>query len=85
MRAPRLYRRGLKKNREFVGACVRFADKVSSELQLLLFDPQTSGGLLIALQPEAAPEAIRQPKAAGCPAMLVGEVVEKASLPIMVC
>ena len=75
---------GLKKNREFVGTCVRFADGVPSELQQLLFDPQTSGGLLIALQPEAAPEAIRQLKAAGCPAMLVGEVVEKASLPIMV-
>jgi selenide, water dikinase len=75
---------GLKKNREFIGTCVRFADGVSSELQQLLFDPQTSGGLLIAFQPEFIAEASRQLQAAGCPAMLVGEVIEKVSTPIEV-
>jgi selenide, water dikinase len=75
---------GLKKNREFVGTRVRFAGGVSSELQQLLFDPQTSGGLLIALQPELIAEASRQLEAVGCPAMQVGEVIEKAALPIMV-
>src|SRR5215470_12460507 len=40
---------GLKNNRAFIGDCVEFASNVSSEHQCLLFDPQTSGGLLIAI------------------------------------
>jgi selenide,water dikinase len=70
---------GLKKNREFAGDCVRFAADRAPELQHILFDPQTSGGLLIALQPEFAREAGAQLGQAGCPAMQVGEVIEKAS------
>jgi len=43
---------GLKNNREFIGDCAGFATAVSKEYRDLLFDPQTSGGLLITL-PEA--------------------------------
>src|SRR5208282_38684 len=39
---------GLKNNRDFIGECVQFADSVPEENRALLFDPQTSGGLLIA-------------------------------------
>jgi selenide, water dikinase len=75
---------GLKKNREFAGSCVRFADGVPAELQNLLFDPQTSGGLLIAIQPEFAEEARTRLAGSGCTAMQVGEVVDKTSPPIEV-
>jgi selenide,water dikinase len=68
---------GLKKNREFVGDCARFAAGVTRELQHLLFDPQTSGGLLVALQPQFAEDACALLEKAGCSAMKVGEVVEK--------
>jgi selenide, water dikinase len=70
---------GLKKNRQFVGSCAQFSTAVSTETQLLLFDPQTSGGLLIALHPAFAEKASQLLKEAACPAMQVGEVIPKTS------
>jgi selenide,water dikinase len=75
---------GLKKNREFIGNCVRFAHGVSAEIQQLLFDPQTSGGLLIAIAPQFAGEARSLLANADCLAMQVGEVIEKTSPAIKV-
>ncbi len=43
---------GLKNNRAFAASCVRFASELPPAIEALLYDPQTSGGLLIAL-PEA--------------------------------
>jgi selenide,water dikinase len=40
---------GGNRNREFYGPRVRFADEVSDEMAAMVFDPQTSGGLFIAL------------------------------------
>jgi selenide,water dikinase len=50
---------GLHNNRDFLGDCVRFADAVPDENRALLYDPQTSGGLLVALAPQAATDAVR--------------------------
>jgi selenide,water dikinase len=70
---------GLEKNREFVGDSVRFAAGVSPELRQLLFDPQTSGGLLVAVERQSKERACRLLKEANCPAMVVGEVAEQTS------
>ncbi|MCH6554460.1 MAG: selenide, water dikinase SelD, partial [Acidobacteria bacterium] len=43
---------GLKNNREFVGDCAAFEASVPPEVQHLLYDPQTSGGLLVAIAPD---------------------------------
>jgi selenide, water dikinase len=42
---------GLKNNREFAGSCVAIETKMAAEIEDLLYDPQTSGGLLISLSP----------------------------------
>jgi selenide, water dikinase len=43
---------GLYNNRDFVSDCVTLSEEIPSEIEALLYDPQTSGGLLVAL-PEA--------------------------------
>jgi len=75
---------GLNKNREFAGSSTQFGPGVSAELQHLLFDPQTSGGLLASVQRESAEQARGLLESAGCAAMQVGEVIERTSVPIEV-
>jgi selenide,water dikinase len=45
---------GLKNNREFVSCAVEARRELAPEIEALLYDPQTSGGLLISLPPEDA-------------------------------
>ena len=70
---------GLKNNRAFVGDCVGFAPNVSQEYQDLLFDPQTSGGLLAAISPESEDAALATLRTHGVAARRVGRIVEKSS------
>jgi len=70
---------GLKNNRDFVGGCAEFASSVAQEYRDLLFDPQTSGGLLIAIDPSAADEALRALERHGVAVARVGNVVAKKS------
>jgi selenide,water dikinase len=69
---------GAYNNRSFRGAFVAFAASVPQRVQDLLFDPQTSGGLLIAVAAEEAERLVAALKAGGigC-AAIVGEVIAK--------
>jgi selenide, water dikinase len=49
-------------------------------MQRLLFDPQTSGGLLMAVEPQAAAALVEQLRADGLPAAVVGYVREGEGL-----
>ncbi|MFZ3265444.1 MAG: selenide, water dikinase SelD, partial [Terriglobales bacterium] len=66
---------GLKANREFAECLVGYADNVPEEVRTLLYDPQTAGGLLIAVAPESAAPLTRALQDAGVPAVEIGEVV----------
>jgi selenide,water dikinase len=70
---------GLKNNRAFVSDCASFAPSVPAEYQDLLFDPQTSGGLLVAITPEVAETALATLQRHGVNARRVGKVVAKRS------
>jgi len=70
---------GAKTNREFIGDCAEFAPGVAQEYRDLLFDPQTSGGLLIAVAPAAAEAALASLVRHGSEARQVGRVLAKQS------
>ena len=70
---------GLKNNRAFVGDCASFASSVPQEYQDLLFDPQTSGGLLVAVAVEQADAALTALRRHGVVAHRIGNVLPKRS------
>jgi len=68
---------GLKRNIEFVAGCVEFVDSISKEIRNVLFDPQTSGGLLLSVAAADAPGMAEALHENGIPAQEIGQVVEK--------
>jgi selenide,water dikinase len=75
--AQGLYPGGLHKNREFYSSQVRVARGLPEYISDIVFDPQTSGGLLISIAPDRAPVLLRSLKEAGvADAAIVGEVVK---------
>lgn len=64
---------GLNNNRDFASCAVTISAAVPPDVEALLYDPQTSGGLLLSL-PESA--------AAGLP--VIGRVLPRADRPIVV-
>lgn len=69
---------GLKSNQEFASCAVEMARELAPEIEALLYDPQTSGGLLISLpEPDAATIEKRLPGA-----YRIGRVLERQSRPI---
>jgi selenide,water dikinase len=68
---------GLKNNRDFVGDCAGYAESVAQVHRDLLFDPQTSGGLLVAISPESADAAISTLEQRGVTPRRIGRVVAK--------
>jgi len=73
---------GLNRNRDFVLPHVRFADAIDAADRALLFDPETSGGLLIALDPAQARSFIAQAEADGQFARIIGETIAGSGIEI---
>ncbi len=70
------YPGGLVNNRDYIGDAVS-ADGVTQEDLLPLYDPQTSGGLLIAVSARSKDDLVRALEDSGTLAAVVGEVVEE--------
>jgi selenide, water dikinase len=68
---------GLKNNREWLEGCVEFAASVPEEVRCLLFDPQTSGGLLVSIAAAHAEKALAAMAAKKVPAQIIGNVLSK--------
>ena len=71
------------RNRNHVGAKVEFKN-CSFALEEILFDPQTSGGLLAAMDRRDAGEALERLKTLGLPCAIVGEVTAKCAKSVYV-
>ena len=69
---------GLHRNRDFYGKLVEFSKQVPDYTQDILFDAQTSGGLLIVLTPETAELLMSKLQKAGVQdATIIGEIISK--------
>jgi selenide,water dikinase len=74
---------GGRRNREFYGARARISDEVASEMAEIFFDPQTSGGLLIALPESQALALLAELQAGGnLEAAVIGRVVAQTAFAI---
>lgn len=71
------------RNRNHSGPFVKFQD-IPFAMEEVLFDPQTSGGLLIAIGAEEAKQLAEELRAIGLPAAIVGEITEKTEIEILV-
>ena len=76
---------GVDANRAYSSQFVQIDEGIPEEAPHLLYDPQTSGGLLVALAPEAARDFVRDLHKAGIPtAAVIGEVVAAEKSPIQI-
>lgn len=62
-------------NSHYFGGQVRFDPAIDQANQMLLFDPQTSGGLLLAVPPDKIDQLFSRAKEISQPVWVIGEVI----------
>ena len=70
--------KGAYDNRNFIRNDVKISKNVSSFVDDVVFDPQTSGGLLIALSEDDANKLVKKLHESGQVGNIIGKVKEKA-------
>ncbi len=75
---------GADSNRAYLECQVRLAGDVDKNLEQVMYDPQTSGGLLIVMPPEQAETFSRLLAKHNLPASIVGEVIEREEKTLVV-
>lgn len=72
---------GTKRNRDFAGCLFDGLDDLPPGGAAILFDPQTSGGLLLSVPAAAAPALVERLRAAGHPAAVIGRFTDADDKP----
>ena len=67
---------GLKANREFAECVVAYDESIEEDVKMLMFDPQTAGGLLISVRDSDSQRLAGELQSAGVEAAEIGEVIE---------
>ncbi len=67
--------RGDRVNRDYIGTDIQISAAVSKEMQSLLYDPQTAGGLLICIAEDRATELLEKLREQYVQAAIIGRVV----------
>jgi selenide,water dikinase len=76
---------GFYKNRNFIQNKVETNDNIETDKYNILFDPQTSGGLVIALNPIDAKKFIKlMPQSYPYVSCIIGRVVERGEKPLII-
>lgn len=76
---------GAYKNKEFVEEQVRFKNAINKEIEDILYDPQTSGGLLIAVEEKSSKKLLKLLKENNKTEFaLIGKVKEKEDYSIII-
>jgi selenide,water dikinase len=70
------------RNREGVGSAAVIDKSIDEPMIQVLFDPQTSGGLLIAVPEEKAGDLEKRMSADGCDCWRIGEVIEGSGVKV---
>lgn len=70
-------------NRLFYGSQVHFAPEIDEASQMLLFDAQTSGGLLLCVPPDKLPSLLQRAEQLHQPLWVIGEVIPGEGLEVI--
>jgi selenide,water dikinase len=70
-------------NQRYFGPSVHFVKDIPEEKQMLLFDPQTSGGLLLAVPASRQEAFMERAKEINLPVWTIGEAVEGEGIEIL--
>lgn len=71
------------RNRNHVQGKIKF-ERSSFAMEEILYDPQTSGGLLFSIDPEDQNQALEEIRALGLPCAVVGRITEKGEQAVTV-
>lgn len=75
---------GAYSNRNHIGGKICFKNKIEKDIEDILFDPQTSGGLLISVEKEKAPQLLKELEKSPTEYAIIGEVLEEGEFPLIV-
>lgn len=74
---------GAHDNAHYFGSQVRFGTAIDQANQMLLFDPQTSGGLLLAVPPDRIDALLARAREINQPAWEIGEVIAGTGIEVV--